>query len=297
MTGTWDERIAQFWRDADDARPADLHRALDALLAERPADDPDALFERASLHDFVGEEQAAVPLYRAALDAGLGAAHRTEAVIQLASSLRNLGDPSRALALLHGVADDDPLADAARAFLALALFDDDKPVPALRIALGALAPHLPAYRRSIEAYAGDLVAPARVRNVVVGLLVRDGHVLAEEYAATAHHDVFLRAPGGGLDVGETTAAAIRREFAEELDVTLDDARPLGALENIFEVGPRRGHEIVHVFAVRSAQLERLSLDARLPVLDSDTTVAWYRLDALRSGTLPYYPTGILDLVS
>ncbi|MBU4464253.1 MAG: tetratricopeptide repeat protein [Actinobacteria bacterium] len=296
MSDTWAQQRDAFWQGADDNDPNRAHRDLDLLLEGRPEGDAVALFERASLHDYLGEEAAAIPLYRAALDAGLDDPYRTEGLIQLASSLRNTGDASGAIALLRGIPDADPLADAARAFLALALFDDQKPAAALRTALHALTPHLSAYRRSLDAYAHALIAPPRVRNVVVGLVVRDGHVLAEEYVATAHHDFFLRAPGGGLEFGESTNAGIRREFAEELGAVLDDIRPLGVLENVFESGPKRGHEIVHVFAVESASLDALATGERMPVLDADTTVGWYDIAALREGAIAFYPPGILDLL-
>ncbi|MCT9820112.1 tetratricopeptide repeat protein [Microbacterium sp. W1N] len=295
MSATWDERIGRFWARADDAEPERMRRELSALILERRADDPDVLFERASLHDYLGEEEAAIPLYRAALAGGLADPHRTAATIQLASSLRNVGQPSAAIALLQHVPADDPLADAARAFLALALLDDAKPGPALRTALHALAPHLPAYNRAVEMYADEAMSPPRARNVVVALIVQDGWVLAEEYAATGDHGSFLRAPGGGLEFGETTAAGMRRELDEELAADVQEARLLAVTENIFTLGPKHGHEIVHVFAVRSTRLEALPRGSRLPVLDSDTTVGWYRIDDLAGGDPPFYPDGILDL--
>jgi len=258
--------------------------------------DAEALFARACDLDAAGDERAAVPLYRDALAAGLSGDSRVQAVIQLASSLRVLGDASGAIALLRAVPDDDPLAAAARAFLALALFDDDKPAAALRTALEALTPTLPAYRRSLDAYAAELAAPARVRAIAVGLVVEDGWVLAEEYAPNGRHGGFLRAPGGGIEFGEPAVAALRREFVEELDADVDDARLLGVTENIFDAHGKRGHEIVHVFSVRSRDLSSLARSDRLPVRDSDTSVGWYRLDDVRQGERTFHPAGAVDLL-
>lgn len=291
---TWDDRIADFWSRADDADPERMRRELAEVTRERRADDPDVLFERASLEDFLGEEERAIPLYRAALDGGLADQHRTAATIQLASSLRNVGQASAAIALLQHVPADDPLHSAAQAFLALALLDDAKPAPALRTALRALAPHLPAYRLSVEHYADEVVSPPRARNVVVALVVERGWVLAEEYT-TAEGELYLRAPGGGLEFGERVADGIRRELAEELAADVREARQLAVTENIFTRGRKHGHEIVHVFAVRSDRLEALPRGARLPVLDSDTTVAWYRLADLREHGPAFFPDGILEL--
>ncbi|SBS75115.1 tetratricopeptide repeat protein [uncultured Microbacterium sp.] len=152
----WDERVAAFWEQADDADPDAAIAAMRALIADRPADDPTALYEWASVHDFLGREADAVPLYRRALDRGLAGARRSQAVIQLASSLRNVGEVDEATALLEGVPATDPLHASARAFLALALHDAGRHSDALRTALDTLAPHLPAYRRSISDYAAEL---------------------------------------------------------------------------------------------------------------------------------------------
>ena len=156
MPHTWDERIAAFWAHADDAQPEATLDAMRALVDERPAGDPDATFEWASVHDFLGFEAEAIPHYRAALADGLAEPRRSRAIIQLASSLRNVGEPRAAVALLQDLGPDDTTGSAAQAFLALALWDAGEHAAALRTALLALAPTLPMYRRAVEHYAGEL---------------------------------------------------------------------------------------------------------------------------------------------
>lgn len=153
---TWQERVDAYWRDADDSRPERMLAEMDALVRERPAGDADALFELASAHDFLGREADAIPLYRAALTAGLGPDRHSQAVIQLASSLRNVGDARAAVELLRTLEADEHTGAAARAFLALALHDLGHHDEALRVALTALAPILPRYARAVEQYAHDL---------------------------------------------------------------------------------------------------------------------------------------------
>jgi hypothetical protein len=55
----------------------------------------------------------------------------------------------------------DHLDDAVHGFLALALVDVGREREAVSHALGALAPHLPRYQRSLGAYARLLVDPDR----------------------------------------------------------------------------------------------------------------------------------------
>ena len=132
---------------------------MERLVSERPADDPIAAHELGGAFDSAGHSDLAVPHYRRALDLGLEGGRRRRAVIQLASSLRNLGQTSEAVALLEEERDarSDELDDAVRAFLALALIDAGREREAAALALGALAPHLPRYQRSVANYARLLV--------------------------------------------------------------------------------------------------------------------------------------------
>ena len=140
------------------------------------------------------------------------------------------------------------------------------------------------------------MAPSdRIRNIAVGLVVRDGHALVEIYPATDRHAEFARALGGGIEFGETAAVAVRREFLEELGIVLADAELLAVTENIFETRWARGHEVVHVFAVTSAEFDRLPLDAELSVIDNHTTARWVALDALRESRPPFHPVGMIDI--
>ncbi|PZS34952.1 MAG: hypothetical protein DLM58_04855 [Pseudonocardiales bacterium] len=156
----WERQIAEVWATAGHRSEDDVRAAISELVAQRPADDPAATYEQASVFDFVGREAEAEPLYTRALSAGLDARRRPRAVIQLASTLRNLGRAGEGLTLLEeeiatGV-HQDGLDDALVAFLALALVDEGRSVEAAARALTALAGHLPEYGRAVRHYAVEL---------------------------------------------------------------------------------------------------------------------------------------------
>ncbi|WP_419818854.1 tetratricopeptide repeat protein [Glaciibacter flavus] len=160
MTDAWDERVAAVWAAAAGSMVDDeVIAAIDVLAAERGTDDARAEFERAGARDSAGRPGEAVPLYAHALELGLDDEHRPQAVIQMASSIRNLGDAGRALALLDDEYRDHPDApfrDEVSAFLALALASAGEERRAASVALLALAPHLRRYTRSMTAYAREL---------------------------------------------------------------------------------------------------------------------------------------------
>ena len=141
----------------------DIERAMATLRAsELPDDSPEAAFERACAFDSTGHSDRAVPLYRRALELGLDGVRRRRAVIQMASSLRNLGQASESVELLTAERDrgSDELDAAVSALLALARVDSGREREAVAVALAALAPHLPRYQRSVVRYAGELAREA-----------------------------------------------------------------------------------------------------------------------------------------
>jgi tetratricopeptide (TPR) repeat protein len=158
VTGTsaeWERRLADLWASIEDHGEQEFLARMEELAAELPADSGVAAFERASAKDSTGHSDRAVPLYRQALELGLEGERRRRAVIQMASSLRNLGRADESVELLTAELNEgsDNLDDAVRAFLALALVDVGREREAASLALTALAPHLPRYQRSLANYA------------------------------------------------------------------------------------------------------------------------------------------------
>jgi tetratricopeptide (TPR) repeat protein len=161
MTGTsaeWERRLAALWAGLDDHDEEQFRARLEELVGELPAESAVAAFERAAAFDSTGSPDGAVPLYAEALERGLDGERRRRAVIQLASSLRNLGRALESVELLTAERDagSDHLDDAVSAFLALSLADTGREREALSLALKALAPHLPRYQRSLANYAQEL---------------------------------------------------------------------------------------------------------------------------------------------
>ncbi|MGF7236580.1 MAG: tetratricopeptide repeat protein [Frankia sp.] len=166
-TADWERRLAAAWASIDELDEPEFLALIASLAAEVDAgSEADAgagagVFERASSLDSTGHSDLAVPLYRKALEAGLTGERRRRAVIQLASSLRNLGQPATSVELLTAelTAGSDQLDDAVRAVLARALVDVGREREAVSLAVGALAGHLPRYQRSMANYARLLLEP------------------------------------------------------------------------------------------------------------------------------------------
>ncbi|SNT10171.1 Tetratrico peptide repeat-containing protein [Asanoa hainanensis] len=159
ISAGWEQRVAEAWAAIDSYTEDDFVRLIGELADELPAGSAVAAFERACAWDSTGHSDLAVPLYREALEIGLTGIRRRRAVIQMSSSLRNIGRAHESVELLTAerAAGHDELDDAIAATLALALTDVGREREAVSIAVAALAPHLPRYQRSMANYARLLV--------------------------------------------------------------------------------------------------------------------------------------------
>ncbi|MFE6827737.1 tetratricopeptide repeat protein [Streptomyces sp. NPDC057690] len=142
-------------------RAAQFRAVIDTLVAELPEGSPLGPFEQACAWDSTGHSDRAAPLYRDALARGLSEVSGYKgrrAKIQLSSSLRNIGQADEGVKLLTAELDapSDELDDAVRACLALCLSSLGRDREGLSLVLGALAPHLPRYQRSMANYAKAL---------------------------------------------------------------------------------------------------------------------------------------------
>jgi GNAT superfamily N-acetyltransferase len=180
----WEQRLAEAWASIDRMGEPEFLALIEELVAELPPDSATGLFERAASLDSTGHPDRAVPLYQQALTRGLTGERRRRAVIQLASSLRNLGRAAESVELLTAELDagSDHLDDAVRGFLALALVEVGRDREAVSLALRALAPHLPRYQRSLATYGRLLTAPLTLRPTTREELAARTAALIESYA-------------------------------------------------------------------------------------------------------------------
>ncbi|MFF9601376.1 tetratricopeptide repeat protein [Streptomyces sp. NPDC014684] len=160
----WEDRVTAAWASFDDypeERAQEFRDLIGKLVAELPEGNALGPFEQACAWDSTGHSDRAVPLYREALARGLDGYKGRRARIQLSSSLRNVGRAEEGVALLTPELDapSDELDDAVRACLALCLSSLGRDREGLALVLGALAPHLPRYQRSMARYARLLVEP------------------------------------------------------------------------------------------------------------------------------------------
>lgn len=153
----WEHRVTALWADdtIDEEQRIERMQSL-AATAPHPAL---GAFELGGAFDSGGHEAEADVQYEAATTAGLATVDPDRAAqmaVQHSSTLRNLGRTDEAIAMLRDTPEHPATGAAPQVFLALALHSAGRHDEALRVAIEAVEPSLPRYRRSVRAYAEAL---------------------------------------------------------------------------------------------------------------------------------------------
>jgi 8-oxo-dGTP pyrophosphatase MutT (NUDIX family) len=132
-----------------------------------------------------------------------------------------------------------------------------------------------------------------VRAVAMGVVRRGDEILVSEGYDPTKHQRFWRPLGGTIEFGELGAAAVKREFLEEIATEVRVGRYLGTLENIFTFDG--GHELVRIYEAEPTDSAFYAVDEPRFIEDDRVHVVWRPLDLF--ATEPLYPHGLLDLIA
>lgn len=134
-----------------------------------------------------------------------------------------------------------------------------------------------------------------IRVLALGL-IRDGErVFISEGYDPVKEQTFYRAMGGGVEFGEASLEALRREFQEEIQAELKNIRYLGCLENIFTFNGKSGHEIVQLYECEFVdnkfyQQEKVLFNEG----KRQKTALWVDINRFKSGELKLVPEQFFD---
>ncbi|HSM81626.1 MAG TPA: NUDIX hydrolase [Nodosilinea sp.] len=138
---------------------------------------------------------------------------------------------------------------------------------------------------------------ARIRPISLCLLRRGEAILVHESYDSVKQAGFARPLGGGIDFGETSAAAAMREIKEELGADIAEVTLLGVVENLFVYEGEPGHELVFVYDGRFVD-ESLYGQERLTVVEGKRQfeAVWRSPAELRTGPYRLVPEELWGLL-
>ena len=137
--------------------------------------------------------------------------------------------------------------------------------------------------------------PNQIRTLALGL-IRDGDrtFLSEGYDPVKQQ-IFYRALGGGVDFGETSYDALKREFQEELQAELTNIKYLGCIENLFIFKGQQGHEIIQLYQCDFVESKFYKLDQlEFTEGESQQTALWMNIEQCKSGEVHVVPEQFIE---
>ncbi len=130
----------------------------------------------------------------------------------------------------------------------------------------------------------------QVRALVLGL-IRDGdRILVAEGYDSVKQRFFYRCLGGGVEFGETSLDALRREFQEEIQAALFNIQYLGFSENLFVSEGKPGHEWIQIYQADLVDSKFYQLDEFIGTeTKTEFVVRWIECDRFQSNELHLVP--------
>ncbi len=139
----------------------------------------------------------------------------------------------------------------------------------------------------------------QIRPIAIGVFRNQDRILVFEGYEKTRDEIFYRPLGGGIEFGERSEDALRRELMEEINADVGEVRCLGVLENIYRFNNNPYHEIVVVYdgVLNDSGLYEQAVMEGQEANGAGIRAMWKSLDEFRSGKLILYPPGLLDLLS
>ena len=107
------------------------------------------------------------------------------------------------------------------------------------------------------------------------IIIRKGDQIL---VAPGHDDIknedFCRIPGGGVEFGETSLEALKREMKEEFNAELINIKLKKVTENIFTFNEFHGHEICFIYEADFAD-SSLYEQSEFKILDKNNGTAFW----------------------
>lgn len=137
-----------------------------------------------------------------------------------------------------------------------------------------------------------------IRVLALGI-IRDGdRIFISQGYDPVKQQTFYRAMGGGVDFGETSFAALQREFQEEIQADLTNIRYLGCLENLFTFNGKQGHEILQVYQCDFVDPKFYQLESLVFAEGKrQKTALWVDIARFKSGELLLVPEQFLEFLA
>ena len=134
-----------------------------------------------------------------------------------------------------------------------------------------------------------------IRPIVLGLAIKNNKLLVSEGFDKVRNETFYRCLGGGIEFLEKSQEALKREFAEEINVDIIIKDFLGISENIFTYQGRKAHELILFYSI---DISDDNYQEEYKVIDDhgETIAKWIDIDEFKNKNKILYPEEIFNYI-
>ena len=133
----------------------------------------------------------------------------------------------------------------------------------------------------------------------LGLVLKEDCILLKEQNGphSKGEGDYYRPIGGTIELGETSAETLMREFKEELSVEVSIEQYVTCLENIFSIHTNIGHEIIQIYLVKLND-PTLYKKERFDIKEGNkmTYAKWIPIVEVEAGQKVLFPNGLPELL-
>ncbi len=138
----------------------------------------------------------------------------------------------------------------------------------------------------------------QIRAIAICAFRKGDSILVAEGIDEVECDHFYRPIGGGIEYGETSSEALKREVLEEIEADITNLNYLGTIENIFTFNGDLGHEVVFVYDAEFVEKSFYEKTSFLGQEDNGATfkLLWKPISDFTNNKLKLVPEGLFDLL-
>ncbi|MEO0770533.1 MAG: NUDIX domain-containing protein [Cyanobacteria bacterium J06649_4] len=138
----------------------------------------------------------------------------------------------------------------------------------------------------------------KIRAIALGLIEHKNHIFVSRGRDPVTEETFYRFLGGGIEFGETSTAALSREFMEEVRAELTAVEYVTCLDNIFTYNGKTKHELIQLFRAQFVSSTFYRLEDTFDLVEGDRVeqAFWLATDKVFSGDCRLVPESCIKYI-
>jgi ADP-ribose pyrophosphatase YjhB (NUDIX family) len=123
----------------------------------------------------------------------------------------------------------------------------------------------------------------------LAIITHNNKLLVQKYEDKVTGVIFCRILGGGVELGELSADALKREMKEEIGAEIENEKLLKVVENVFTLDGKLMHEITFLYMANLVGDEFFNKE-KVEILDKkDKYAEWLEIEDIKSRRITLYP--------